>query len=113
MRCCEGSYHPVAANGDLLVFVRSDDDGRILVALNFGSRLLSVPTRGLAGTCCCPRIRNVAGDRVADTLVLQPNEGVVIELAGQHLTASWHSLQHEGNQWYRALRVELAKYTVG
>jgi hypothetical protein len=23
-----------------------------------------------------------AGDRVADTLVLQPNEGVVIELAG-------------------------------
>jgi alpha-glucosidase len=77
-----GSYHPVAANGDLLAFVRSDDHGRILVALNFGSRLLSVPTRGLAGTLLLSSDPKRQGDSVADTLVLQPNEGVVIELAG-------------------------------
>jgi hypothetical protein len=80
MRCCR-VLSPGCANG-LLAFVRSDDDGRILVALNFGSRLLSVPTRGLAGTLLLSSDPKRQGDSVADTLVLQPNEGVVIELAG-------------------------------
>ena len=78
-----GNYRPLVASGDLLLFVREYDDKRILVALNFGAEPTSVSfERGhLAGTLLlstsCQRDR----EAVRQSVDLQGNEGVIVELA--------------------------------
>jgi len=78
-----GNYRPLVASGDLLLFVREYDDERILVALNLGAEPTSVSfERGhLAGTLLlstsCQRDR----EAVWQSVDLQGNEGVLVELA--------------------------------
>jgi alpha-glucosidase len=77
-----GSYRPVAASGDLLVYVRAHGDDRILVALNLGAEPVALE---LTETMLKGRILvSSAGDRddeaVQASLDLRGNEGALIGL---------------------------------
>jgi alpha-glucosidase len=76
-----GSYHPVSAEGDVLVFERRAGTARLLVALNLGASPQRVEPPA-------PRARillSTALDRWDETqggaLFLRPAEGVVVELS--------------------------------
>ncbi|MBV8186939.1 MAG: DUF3459 domain-containing protein [Alphaproteobacteria bacterium] len=80
-----GRYRPIAASGDLLLFVRERERERLLVALNLGDEPLEVSlTNGrLAGTL----LLSTAGDRVAEkvtgSLDLRGDEGAIVELSDE------------------------------
>ena len=83
-----GSYRPLEAGGDLLLFVRQHDgDERLLVALNLGREPLVAaisvgkPAGSIVFSCGADR----EGERVTGGINLRANEGVVIELAGGEL----------------------------
>ena len=81
-----GSYHPIAADGDLLLYVRALDSERILMALNLGSEPATV-SAGL--TECTGRILvSTSGEHEGETtdsrIRLDANEGFVVELAMLH-----------------------------
>src|SRR5262245_13673231 len=77
-----GSYHPIAATGDLLLYIRQHARQRLLVALNLGGEPAVVaskeaPWRGKV-------ILSTFADRkeaVDGELALRGNEGAVVELA--------------------------------
>src|SRR5262249_48283950 len=77
-----GSYRPIVASGDLLLFAREHGSQRILVALNLRRRPAVVssdkePWRGrlLLSTCA-----DRAGERVDGDIALRADEGVVVQL---------------------------------
>jgi alpha-glucosidase len=78
-----GSYHPIAADGDLLLYVRAFGSERILMALNLGSEPATVSA---GATECTGRILvSTSGEyegKATDSCIrLDANEGFVIELA--------------------------------
>jgi len=77
-----GSYRPLAAEGDLLAFVRETESERILVALNFGadSATVKLPSDNVKGRLLLSSFCDRSDERVADALDLRGNEGVVVEL---------------------------------
>jgi len=77
-----GSYRPLAAEGDLLVFVRETDGERIFVALNFGAQPAAVklPSDNKEGRLLLSSFCDRADQRVTSAIDLRGNEGVVIEL---------------------------------
>jgi alpha-glucosidase len=79
-----GSYRPLVASGDLLLFVRQCDEERLLVALNLGAEPTRVTLgRGhLAGTLLLSTFCQRHCERVRQNIDLQGNEGVIVELAG-------------------------------
>jgi alpha-glucosidase len=78
-----GRYRPIAASGNLLLFVRDREGERLLVALNLGDEPLEVSlTKGkLAGTLLLSTAGDRAGEKVIEALDLRGDEGVVIELS--------------------------------
>jgi alpha-glucosidase len=78
-----GRYRPIAASGDLLLFVRELQRERLLVALNLGDEPLEVSlTNGkLAGTLLLSTAGDRVGEKVAQALDLRGDEGAVIELS--------------------------------
>lgn len=78
-----GSYRPLVASGDLLLFVRECDKDRVLVALNLGVEPTSVTfARGhLAGTLFLSTFCQRDCEVVRNSINLQGNEGVMVELA--------------------------------
>jgi alpha-glucosidase len=78
-----GSYQPIVASGDLLMFGRAHAGQRILVALNLGGEPASVssqkePWRGrLLLSSCLDR----QGEAIDGEIALRADEGVVIALA--------------------------------
>jgi alpha-glucosidase len=76
-----GSYRPLAASGDLLVFIREHQSQRLLVALNLGGEPTSVSSQAglwrgqLLLSSFADRTEAVDGD-----IALRANEGVVVEL---------------------------------
>ncbi len=82
----QGSYQPIVASGDLLLFVRREGNERLLVALNMGNQAARLPAKGLVGSLLLSSAAGRAGEEVTDALDLRPDEGVVIELAD---TARW------------------------
>jgi alpha-glucosidase len=74
-----GAYEPVQADGDVLAYLRTGDDGRWLVTLNLGpgaGRLdLAVPGRVELATT-----PNRDGERVESGLDLAGDEGLVVRL---------------------------------
>ena len=75
-----GAYAPVRAEKDVLAYERRADR-RVLIALNLGGRpraLRGVP----AGTLRLSTYLDRAGEPVAATLRLRPDEGVVVALDG-------------------------------
>lgn len=77
-----GSYHPVHARDDLLLFARQSGEERILVALNLGRDPASVrfrePLRGRVILSC---FADRDGEVIRDSIDLAGDEGLVIELA--------------------------------
>ena len=79
-----GSYRPIHADGDLLVFCREQGQERLLVALNLGmaAALAKFPDK-LAGTLLLSSHLDRQGEDARGGIELRPDEGVVIEAAGK------------------------------
>ncbi|HEY7302318.1 MAG TPA: alpha-amylase family glycosyl hydrolase [Xanthobacteraceae bacterium] len=78
-----GSYHPLVASGDLLLYVRQKQPDRILVALNLSGDPTAVELSSgtLAGTVAVSSAGDRDGEEVHGRLDLRGNEGAVIALA--------------------------------
>jgi alpha-glucosidase len=74
-----GSYRPVAADGNVLVYRREHDGERFLVALNFGPDRASVTLDG-QGTIAASVLGARAGQKVRGRLELAGNGGLLIKL---------------------------------
>jgi alpha-glucosidase len=77
-----GSYRPIAANGELLMFVREHAAERMLVALNLGGEPTRAPfTSGqIAGRMVLSTHLDRDGEAARGSVNLRAHEGVVIEL---------------------------------
>jgi alpha-glucosidase len=77
-----GSYKPVMADGDLLMFFRELQDERVLVALNMGSEsiALSFPYERLSGRILVSAFADRDGNVVSTGIELRGNEGLLIML---------------------------------
>jgi alpha-glucosidase len=77
-----GSYHPISARGDLVLYTREHEGDRVLIALNLGADPISVsfpqPLQGRVLVSCF-------GDRddesVDGGIELRPHEGLFVALA--------------------------------
>jgi len=78
-----GRYRPIAASGDLLVFVRQHENERTLIGLNLGGEAITMSflDRQLRGEILVSSTGDLDGAVVAGTVTLRANEGVVISLA--------------------------------
>jgi alpha-glucosidase len=77
-----GCYRPIAAAGDLLLFVRQHEDERTLVALNFGPEPLSASlAQPLQGQILMSTFADRASETVIGEVSLRPHEGLVIDIA--------------------------------
>lgn len=78
-----GTYHPIAANGDLLLYVRKFRSERILTALNLGTAPASVrfSAKDFMGTVFVSTSGARDGEHIDTTLRLDANEGLLIALA--------------------------------
>jgi alpha-glucosidase len=77
-----GTYRPLMATGNLLLFVRETKTERILVALNLGNEPVSMsfPSETLKGRLLVSSFGDRDGELVRKTVDLRDNEGVVVEL---------------------------------
>jgi alpha-glucosidase len=75
-----GSYVPVAADGNLLIYRRQLNDAACVIALNLGAEPAAIasPTIGLGGEILLSTMLDRAGEKVAGELDLRGNEGVII-----------------------------------
>ena len=76
-----GSYHPISAEGDVLLYVRALGSERILIILNLGATpvaFVSTPPRGIV-------LVSTSGEREGELIDLNvqlgANEGLIIKLA--------------------------------
>ncbi len=85
-----GTYVPVAAEGELLLYRRQDDTGSLLIALNLGDQPVSVHSDsiGLGGEILLSTALDREGERMGETLDLRGNEGVIVRLPHQGLCRS-------------------------
>ena len=75
-----GDYVPIAAEGDLLLYRRQSEGKAVVIALNLGDEPVSIASdaAGLAGEILLSTFLDREGEKVAGTLDLRGNEGVVI-----------------------------------
>jgi len=75
-----GSYHPVAASGDLLVYIRAHEGERILVALNLGGDpvALELTDENMKGRLLVSSLGDRDGEAVNKSIDLRGHEGAVI-----------------------------------
>ena len=75
-----GAYVPLAAQGELLLYRRRDQDESLLIALNLGSEPVSLlsDSIGLSGEILLSTEMDRAGEAVGETLDLRGNEGVIL-----------------------------------
>jgi alpha-glucosidase len=75
-----GAYVPLAAEGELLLYKRQDDEGSLLIALNLGDEPVSVRSDsiGLGGEILLSTMMDREGEAVGETLELRGNEGVIL-----------------------------------
>ena len=78
-----GSYRPIVARGDLLLYVRELADNRIFVALNLGGdpAVVSFPEGAVAGTLLLSTHCDRDNERVTGDLALRAHEGIIVELS--------------------------------
>lgn len=78
-----GSYRPMAATGDLLLYQRVLGEERFLVALNLGGVPVEAdfPPGEVRGQIAVSTRGDRAGEPVRDAVALRDNEGLVIALA--------------------------------
>jgi len=77
-----GSYRPIAAQGDVLAFVRAAGDERMLVALNLGPEPteLMLPAEHGKGRVLLSSAGDRAGEPIDGAIPLRGDEGVVVEV---------------------------------
>src|SRR5262249_14409913 len=78
-----GSYRPIVASGDLLLFVREHGTQRILVALNLGGdpAVVSSLNRPWRGRLLLSTYADRVGEAIDGEIALRADEGVVVDLA--------------------------------
>ena len=75
-----GAYVPLAAEGELLLYKRQDNEGSLLIALNLGNEPVSVRS-GTIGFGCeilLSTQMDRQGEAIGETLELRGNEGVIV-----------------------------------
>jgi alpha-glucosidase len=79
----QGSYRPIAANGDLLLYTREFEGDRIFVVLNLGSKptAVAVPTGSPAGQLLVSTFGDRDGELIRETTDIRANEGLVVKLS--------------------------------
>jgi len=75
-----GSYRPVAAEGDVLAYMREQDGERFFVALNFGAATAIVAMPAGQGTIALSLLGDRGGESVRGRLNLAGNDGLLIKL---------------------------------
>ena len=77
-----GSYRPIVANGDLILYVREHGEERILIALNLGADPMAArfprPPQGRVLVSC---FADRDGETIDNGIELRAHEGLVIALA--------------------------------
>jgi alpha-glucosidase len=75
-----GSYAPIAAQGDLLIYRRQTETDALVILLNFGDQPISIASEaaGLAGEILISTFLDRHGEKVKDAVDLRGNEGVII-----------------------------------
>jgi alpha-glucosidase len=78
-----GSYVPIAADGDLLLYRREGRGGVIVVALNLGAEPVAISSEmiGLEGEVLLSTYMDREGEGIHGALDLRGNEGVIIGAA--------------------------------
>ena len=78
----EGSYKPLMASGDLLLFCRELRDERIVIALNMGPEPLAVSfaDEKLSGRVLLSSFADREGEEVRTSIDLRGNEGVIVKV---------------------------------
>jgi alpha-glucosidase len=78
----EGSYKPVIASGDLLLFCRELGDERVLIALNMGSEptAVSFSDGRLSGHVLLSSFADREGEEVRASIDLRGDEGLLVIL---------------------------------
>jgi alpha-glucosidase len=74
-----GDWAPVDAEGSVLAYLRSDAGSRFLVALNLGAEPATLGFDG-SGETVLSTIPGECGERVAGTIALRGDEGVIVRL---------------------------------
>jgi alpha-glucosidase len=77
----EGTYRPVHATGQILLYWREGARDRLLVALNFGDEPVRAELDGLRGRIALSTHCDRADEPVDRVVDLRPNEGVVVDAA--------------------------------
>jgi alpha-glucosidase len=82
-----GSYQPIVAGGDLLVYVRSEAEERLLIALNLGPDPASfdITAGSLHGQVLLSSYGDREGAIVEDSIDLRPAEGLIIRILSARL----------------------------
>ncbi|NUR13402.1 MAG: DUF3459 domain-containing protein [Bradyrhizobium sp.] len=75
-----GDYHPIAAQGDLLIYRRESEGRAVIVALNLGSDPIAATTSavGFGSRVLLSTFLDREGERIEGVLDLRGNEGVVV-----------------------------------
>jgi alpha-glucosidase len=75
-----GTYTPIAAQGDLLLYRRQFEGRALVVALNLGDEPVSIESEpaGLSGEILLSTFLDREGEQIGDTLDLRGDEGVII-----------------------------------
>jgi alpha-glucosidase len=74
-----GSYEPVAAQGDILLYRRAGEGGAITVALNLGAEPISISfSIGVSYEILLSTSMDRQGERIEGTLELRGNEGAIL-----------------------------------
>jgi alpha-glucosidase len=79
----KGAYQPIAAEGDLLLYRREDDGGALVVALNLGTKSVSIASGAIGSghEILLSTFLDRSGEPVEETLELRANEGVILGVA--------------------------------
>jgi alpha-glucosidase len=77
----EGSYKPLKASGDLLLFCRELREERLLIALNMGPEPIAViPDERLSGRVLLSSFLDREGEEVLASIDLRGNEGLLAKV---------------------------------
>ncbi|OKO79779.1 hypothetical protein AC628_10585 [Bradyrhizobium sp. NAS96.2] len=75
-----GSYEPVTAHGDVLLYRRRNAEGVAMIALNFGAARASVSSSaiGFSNEVLLSTFMDRQGEKIEGVLDLRSNEGVIL-----------------------------------
>jgi alpha-glucosidase len=81
-----GDYHPIAAQGDLLIYRREAEDKAVTVVLNLGPEPIAVTTSYIrfGSEILLSTFLDREGERLEGVLDLRGNEGVIIAPPPHH-----------------------------